>query len=145
MQMLPHHYTVQAHCTPSTELVTSSKGIPDLVTAGPAEFGGPGDQWSPETLIMSAVSSCFILSFKAVAAASKFPWKSLQCESIGKLDKVERVMKFTEITTKVKLVISDNNDQEKALKLLDKSEAICLVTNSLSAQVTLECEIEIEA
>ena len=145
MQALPHHYHVQANSTPDTQIITSSQGIPNMVTAGPAEFGGPGDQWSPETLMISAVASCFVLSFKAVTSASKFQWKSLECESIGKLEKVDRIMKFTEITTKVKLVISDPEAQEKALKLLKKSEAICLVTNSLTSELKLECDIVIEA
>lgn len=145
MQALPHHYNVQANSTPETQIITSSQGIADLVTAGPAEFGGPGDQWSPETLMISAVASCFLLSFKAVAGASKFPWKSIQCESTGKLEKVDRIMKFTEITTKVRLVISDQTAREKALKLLKKAEAICLVTNSLTAELKLECDIVIES
>ena len=144
MQPLPHHYQVQANSTPDTQIISSSNGIPDMVTAGPAEFGGPGDQWSPETLFVSAIASCFVLSFKAVANASKFPWKSIDCESIGKLEKVGRPMQFTEITTKVRLVIDDPDSQEKALKLLKKSEAICVVTNSLNAELKLECDIVIE-
>ena len=144
MQALPHHYNVQAHSTPDTQVITSSQGIPELVTAGPAEFGGPGDQWSPETLMISAVASCFLLSFKAVAGASDFSWKHIQCESTGKFEKVGRIMKFTEITTKVRLLISDQAAKDKALKLLNKAEAICLVTNSLTAELKLECDIVIE-
>ena len=59
--------------------------------------------------------------------------------------KVERQMKFTQITTKVRLVISDETAKEKALKLLNKSESICLVSNSLTSELKLECEIVIEA
>ena len=105
MQPLPHFYNVQIDSTPDTNLTASSTGIPDQVVAGPAEFGGPGDQWSPETLMLSAVASCFALSFKAVAGASKFTWKTFHCESIGKLEKIDRTMKFSQITTKVTLVI----------------------------------------
>ena len=76
MQALPHHYNVQVNSKPDSHLIASSPGIPNLIVAGPAEFDGPGDLWSPETLMMSAVANCFVLSFKAVANASKFPWKS---------------------------------------------------------------------
>lgn len=145
MQALPHFYKVQANSKPDEQIISSSTGIPSLVVAGPAEFDGPGDQWSPETLMMSAIASCFVLSFKAVANASKFPWKNLECESVGQLEKVQRVMAFTEVITKVRLVISDSADKEKALKLLEKSEAICIVTNSLNGVCKLECDIVIEA
>lgn len=145
MQSLPHHYNVKTHSTPDSQIIASSQGIPDLITSAPAEFGGPGDQWSPETLFMSAVASCFVLSFKAVAGASSFTWKDLQCESIGKLEKIERTMKFTEITTKVKLTIGNDVDKQKAIKLIEKSESICLVTNSLTASLKLEYDIIVEA
>ncbi|WP_413700440.1 OsmC family protein [Psychromonas sp. KJ10-10] len=145
MQALPHLYNVQVNSTPDTNLIASSKGIADQEVAGPAEFGGPGDQWSPETLILSATASCFVLSFKAVANASKFAWKDIHCESLGKLEKVGHIMKFTEITNKVTLVISDPTQEEMALKLLEKSESICLISNSLNCELKLECKIIIEA
>lgn len=145
MQALPHIYNVQVTATAESHLTASSSGLPNLTIDGPAEFDGPGDCWSPETLLMSAVANCFVLSFKAVAKASNFPWKTIHCEAIGKLDKVDRTMKFTQITTHVRLVINDLSTQEKALKLLEKAESICLVSNSLNSQLKLECEIVAEA
>lgn len=145
MQALPHFYNVQVTSTTDTHLITSSQGLPNLTVDGPAEFDGPGDCWSPETLLMSAVANCFVSSFKAVAKASNFPWKTIHCEAIGKLDKVDRLMKFTQITTQVRLVINDSGAQQKALKLLEKAESICLVSNSLNAQLKLQCEVVIKA
>ena len=145
MQALPHIYSVTAEGTVNSQLISSSKGIPDITVAAPAEFGGPGDQWSPETLLLSAAANCFVLSFKAIAKASKLEWKDIHCESVGKLDKVDRITLFTEITTKVKLTITDPNDKERAIKLLEKSESICLVSNSLKSTLMLECDIIVEA
>lgn len=145
MQALPHFYNVRVNSTPESNLITTSQGIPNLVVAGPAAFDGPGDQWSPETLLLSAVANCFVLTFKAIANASKFPWKAIECESTGKLDKIDLEMKFTEITTKVKLFINDPTAEDKALKLLYKVEPNCLVSNSLNVEVKLQGEIVIEA
>ena len=46
---------------------------------GAAEFGGPGDLWSPETMLAGAVAGCFILTFRAAARASSasIPWRKL--------------------------------------------------------------------
>ena len=145
MQALPHLYKVQSASKPNHLLTASSKGIPDLTVAGPAEFGGPGDQWSPESLLLSAVSNCLILSFKAVATIDDFSWINIECETLGKLDKVDRVMSFTEITSQMKLVISDLEAKEKALKLLKKAESICIVSNTLNAKLAFECEVVIQA
>ena len=144
MQPLPHQYNVQINATPDSDIKVSSQGVPHFIASAPVEFGGPGDQWSPETLFMSAVASCFALSFKAVAGASSFTWKNLQCEAIGQLEKVDRTIKFTQITNKVTLTIGNDVDKQKAIKLIEKSESICLVTNSLSASVKLEYDIVVE-
>lgn len=143
MQDLPHQYLVSVSGTPDANLQTTAANLPILTTAAPENFGGPGDQWSPEDLLIAAVANCTVLSFKAIARASKLEWVSIECASEGVLDKVERKMLFTEITTRVKLVIQSSDDKEKAEKLLFKAEEACLVSNSMTAETHLECEISI--
>jgi organic hydroperoxide reductase OsmC/OhrA len=41
----------------------------------------PGNAWSPETSLVAAVADCFILTFRGVAQAAKFPWESLEWTS----------------------------------------------------------------
>ena len=77
MQDFPHQYRVSANAKTAGNVVLSSSGVPDLPSAAPAEFGGPGDQWSPESLLVAAVADCFVLSFRAIARASQFDWASL--------------------------------------------------------------------
>lgn len=143
MDAFPHHYTVTASGSAAASHITvSSSGISDLTTDAPAEFGGPGDQWSPETLIMAAVADCFILSFRAIARASKVEWDSISCEASGTLDRVERINKFTEITLNVTVVASPDVSDDKLLKVLHKSEESCLITNSMTANVSLNTTIQ---
>ncbi|MEZ4375137.1 MAG: OsmC family protein [Polyangiaceae bacterium] len=92
----------------------TSPGVPDLDSAGPKAFGGPGDQWSPETLLLAAVSDCFILTFRAIAAANKLEWESLECNATGTLDKVEREIRVSQIELDVKLVVGDESVVEQA-------------------------------
>ena len=141
MASFPHSYQVTVSGKPEGSLLGSSEQAPELVVGPPLQFGGPGGQWSPEDLLVAAVANCFILSFRAVATASGLAWTSLQCASEGKLDKVDRTLRFTEITTRAKLVIPASTDQEAATKLLHKAEQICLVSNSLNSEVHLECEV----
>ncbi len=78
--------------------------MPALATAPPAEFDGPGDRWSPETLLCAAVADCLILSFRGVARAKKLPWTSLQCEVQGTLNRIEGKTHFTHILVRAALV-----------------------------------------
>jgi len=121
----------------------SSPGLASLDSAPPAEYGGPGDLWSPETLLAAAVADCFILSFRAVARASKLDWTSLSCEVDATLDRVDNVTRFTALTQRATLDVPAGTDEAKARRLLEKAERICLVTNSLTAEIHLEAEVRI--
>jgi len=56
MHPYPHLYTVQASASPEGDVPLACAGLPTLTTAPPAEFDGPGDRWSPETLLVGAVA-----------------------------------------------------------------------------------------
>ena len=61
---------MNASAAPAGSVDVTSAGLPDLATAPPVEFEGPGDAWSPETLLCAALVDCFILTFRAVARAA---------------------------------------------------------------------------
>ncbi len=143
MQPFPHHYTVAAEAALEGDVLLRSDRLPPIPSAAPAEFGGPGDRWSPETLLVAAVADCFVLTFRGIAAASKLAWTSLSCEVSGTVDRVERVTKFTDLVVRARLVVPDEAAAERAGRLLAKAEETCLVTRSLSATVHLEATVEV--
>lgn len=142
MQSFPHHYTVTSHSSADSNVTLNAAGLPELVSAPPKEFDGPGDQWSPESLLVAAIADCFILSFKAVAKASKFDWIDLQCEATGVLDRRDKVTCFVRFDVKATLTIGADVKGELATKLLEKAEHVCLITNSLSGESHLTTEIK---
>lgn len=141
MQDYPHHYVVKASGEPQSNVLIESEGLDSLVTAPPAQFGGPGNLWSPEELLSAAVADCFILTFKAIARASKLDWQSLSCEVDGILDRPEKNSLFTEFRLNVELTVSAGTDEAKALRLLEKAEKGCLITNSLKSEISLQAKI----
>lgn len=141
MQAYPHHYRATASSDNGPTVQISSQGLADLVTASPAEFGGPGDQWSPETLLVAAIADCYILTFKAIAGVSRLDWQHLQCAVEGKLDRVDNVTRFTAFDIRASLTIPAATDAGKARHILEKSEAVCLITNSLTGEKTLHIEL----
>lgn len=141
MQQLPHHYRVGATTRPDDDVALSSTGLAGIESAPPAEYGGPGDKWSPETLLVASVADCFVLSFKAIARASKFEWRSLECNVEGTLDREEKVTRFVRFHVKAVLEVPAGADEARARRLLEKAEESCLVTQSLKATPTLEAEV----
>lgn len=145
MQDLPHHYVVAASAKTDSIVNISGDGLAVIESAPPAEFGGPGDLWSPESLLVASVADCFILTFRAVARASKLEWVSLSCSVEGTLERVDKVTKFTEFKEAVVLQVAAGTDEAKARRLLDMAERSCLITNSLSAEVHLDADVKIAA
>ena len=143
MHPYPHLYTVQASANPTGDVPVSSAGLPALNTAPPAEFDGPGDRWSPETLLVAAVADCFLLSFRGVARANKFAWDSLECSVEGKLDKVAGKTHFTHYVVRATLRVPAGTDETKARQLLERAEHVCLISNSLVGQRSLEPTVAI--
>lgn len=143
MQDLPHHYQVTARAASGSNVELTSPGLAALDSAAPAEFGGPGDLWSPESLLVAAVADCFILSFRAIARASKLDWTALSCEVEGVLDRVDRITQFTVFNLNVTLEAPAGTDERRAMLLLEKAEKSCLVTNSMKSACHLDARVKI--
>lgn len=143
MEDFPHHYKVSATAELEGDVSLRSERVTSLPSAPPVQFGGPGDRWSPETLLVAALADCFVLTFRAIARTSKLAWISLSCEVIGTLDRVERVTKFTEFKVRASLRVPPGTKEERAHRILEKAEESCLITNSLSGKVHLETDIEV--
>jgi peroxiredoxin-like protein len=127
----------------SNPVITSDRLEP-FTSAPPEHFDGPGNLWSPETLLVAAVADCFALTFRAIARASQLPWTKLLCDADGTLDRSEGVTRFTAIDLHAWLVVPEETDAEKARVLLERAERNCLVGNSLRFKPTLHLNVSVE-
>ncbi len=141
MQDLPHHYVVNASSQEGEPVTIKATDLPEIVSDAPVQFGGPGGRWSPEELMMAAVADCFILTFRAIARASKLEWTTIDCSVDGTLERIDKVTRFTTLTVRARLTVSADTDHAKAERLLHKSEENCLITNSMTAESHLDTEI----
>src|SRR5687768_3982799 len=141
MKTLPHRYDVHLTGGPAGYAALSTAGVPDLRTAPPREYDGPGDAWSPEHLLLAAVQACFLFTLRAIARASKIEFTSLELDAAGTVDRQEGVTRFSEIVLRPVLTVSAGTDRERVLRLLEKSEKACLVSATLSTRIRLDPEI----
>ena len=147
--MEPHYYNVDVNWN------TERKGVmcsPELnrdagsciEVATPPEFpkGIPGI-WSPEHLFTAAVSSCLMTTFLSIAENSKLAFIDFSCKSKGKLEQVEGEFIMSEIILEPTVTITDEKDRERAERVLQKSEAACLISNSVKSKITMNPIIRI--
>lgn len=137
MQPLPHHYRVSARGEREGRVVLHHDGVAPIESESPAEFGGPGDAWSPEGLLVAAVADCFILSFRAVARAGRLDWDQLQVRCEGTLERIDGVTAFTAFDLRAELTVGADVDPARAETALQRAERACLISNSLKAAVHL--------
>jgi organic hydroperoxide reductase OsmC/OhrA len=141
MHPLPHHYRVRIGVRPEGEVSLDSAGLPQLRSLPPPEWGGPGGYWAPETLLLAALGDCTMLTFRAIAKASRFAWNELTADVEGKLERIDGNSSFTEITLRVRIVVPAGGDAARARQLLEKAERGCPVSNSLTAAKHVETEV----
>jgi organic hydroperoxide reductase OsmC/OhrA len=141
MKPLPHRYEVRLSGGPSGYATVSTSGLPDLRSAPPLDYDGPGDAWSPEHLLLAAVETCFLFTLRAVAQASRVELVRLELASEGTVDRQDGTTRFTEIVLRPRLTIGPGTDRDRALWALEKSERACLVSASLATPIRLEPEL----
>lgn len=142
MKPFPHEYAVTVAGLPEGDVDLRADRVPLLRSASPAQFGGPGDRWSPETLLVAAVGDCFLLTFRAVARAVELPWTSLRCDVTGTLERHDRVPEFTRFIIRAWLALPAGTSEELGRRALEKAEHGCLISNSLKATRQLEMVVE---
>jgi peroxiredoxin-like protein len=141
MQAFPHRYSITSAASSLGDVALSGDHLPTLSCAPPFEFDGPGDRWSPEELLVSAVAGCYVLTFRAVATVAKLPWMRIACDAEGLVDRIERTTQFIEMALRVRLEVPAGTDLALARQLLARAEHACLITNSLKGVVRLEAEV----
>ena len=152
--MEKHHYNVDIEwredrkgimCSPELA-VGKDKSSNCIEIATPPEFPkGMPNIWSPEHLFTAAVSSCLMTTFLAIAENSKLDFSDFSCKSKGVLERVDGKYLMTEIILEPTVIIKDEKDRERAERIVQKSEAACLISNSIKSKITMEVTIKIES
>jgi len=140
-----HIYTVDLQWKTGRKGTLSSEELNQtLEVATPPPFPkGMEGVWSPEHLLTASVSSCIMTTFLAIAENSKLEFEDFSCKANGKLDQVEGKYLMTEILVEPVLTILREEDHDKAERILQKSEAACLISNSIKAKVIMKPVINI--
>ena len=126
-----------------TGLAKSDSAPNAIHFTAPPEFGGMEGRWTPESLLLCAVASCYTTTFKALAEYSKFDYADLEIEIQGTVKKVESGYAFTEIRIRPNLSISDEAENDRAMRLLQKAKGLCLVSRALAVEQKFEPRVQV--
>ena len=139
-----HKYRTVAWWTSGQTGLAKSDSAPNAIHfSAPPEFGGLQSRWTPEDLLLAALASCFTTTFRVIAGYSKFEYTDLQVEVEGTVSRSESGYSFSEIILRPTLTIHDEEKRARALNLLQKTKAACLVSKALATVPALEPQVKV--
>jgi len=145
MHMEQANYEVKVNWKKDRKGILCSKVLQSKIeVATPPEFPkGIAGVWSPEHLLVAAVNSCLMTTFLDVAENSKFEFINFESTASGKLEKLDGRYVISEITLYPVVSVSDPQDKERAERILQKAESVCIISNSIKSRIVFKPEIRV--
>jgi organic hydroperoxide reductase OsmC/OhrA len=142
---IEHNYEVDVNWIQDRIGILFSPELNDeMQVATPPQFPkGVEKVWSPEHLFTAAVNSCLMTTFLSIAENSKLEFKKFNSKAYGKLEQIDGKYIMSEIILMPSLTIFKEEDREKAMRILTKSESACLISNSVKSKIIFQPEVKI--
>lgn len=137
----PHHYEVALTWTNGDRSDISAGPRPVIGGGSPPEFDGTDPaRWSPEHLILAALSQCLLLTWISLNKRSAIELKGWESTGSSTLDKTKEGLVFTEFRLKVRMKVPAER-VEDARKLAVTAKKYCIVANSLKTPAELDVDV----
>ena len=143
-----HHYRVTTTWTGNTgtgtsgyrdftrdhEVTIATKATPLLGSSDPT-FRGDPTRYSPEELLLTALSQCHMLSYLHVCAVNKIIVTAYVDHAEGTMVTDQTGGRFTEVILKPEITITADSDAALAEKLHEKAQQACFIAASVNFPV----------
>jgi organic hydroperoxide reductase OsmC/OhrA len=125
----------------SRDLEVRIAGKPVMLASTAPAYGGDDGKHNPEDLLLSALSTCHLLSYLALAARGGLPVVAYEDEASCVVDMKDGRVRITEATLRPTVTLAAGGDVEKATRLHAQAHQICFIANSVSFPVAIEPRI----
>ena len=119
-----------------------SRGHSAIGVTIPPQFGGPGDQWSPEELLIGAAQACTVATFTSLARRRGVAVASVSSSASGTVSRSPTGMSFSKVTLELHVVIEDDAQRALARELVERAHRGCIVSSSLRCPVDVQVVVE---
>lgn len=140
-----HNFRVVAWWASGRTGIAKCSSAPSAIHfTSPPALGGVDGRWTPEDLLLCAIASSYTITFRTLAENLKFEYTDLQVELEGTISKGDTGYSFGQVIIRPHLMISNEAERERALKLLHKADAVCLVARALSIDRKFEPTVQVK-
>lgn len=107
----------------------------------PPEYNGLHGTMTPEDAFVSSVLMCLATTFETYASKMRLNVTNYESEGTGTVDRVDGVVKFSEIRVKVRITIPLETKKASIQKAIDRARETCLVTASMNTSIDYDVQI----
>ena len=137
-----HYYEIKAKWKQGKEGELTEPTLPAIHTGTAPPFpGAVANAWAPEHLFVAAINGCLMTTFFAIAENSRLAFDFYECRARGKLEKVDGRYMISEVVLQPLIRVTFEKDIDRAERIIQKSENICLISNSVKTKIVLDPEI----
>lgn len=124
----------------------SAESIPsELPVAPPVQFNGVPGYWSPEQLLLAAVSSCYMATFFSFVHKFRAEVKDFRCNVIGQAALEKGSYHFVRINIYPEIFLPDEKFRSACVKAAGYTQKHCLVANSLDCDIIYHTAIKLSS
>ncbi|HET7441225.1 MAG TPA: OsmC family protein [Terriglobales bacterium] len=137
-----HEYHVTAWWTSGRSGLAKSDTAPNAI-----HFSAPPDglegNWTAVELLLASISGCFTTTFRTVASRSACEFTDLEVTANATIHNVSSSSYFDDIEVRPTVKITNIEECDRVLGLLEKAERLCLVARALRFPVKFESQVQV--
>ena len=136
---MTHNFTVDIEQTEGLRGKTQPRGVEQgLNFSVPPAFGGPGGEWTPEHFFAAGINTCIMATFLSIAQNSKFDVRGYRASATARMESTPEGLRMTQVELKPEVTVGTEEDKERALRMLEKAESMCPISNSTTAKIIFQ-------
>jgi peroxiredoxin-like protein len=121
-----------------------ARGRDTISVSIPTEFGGTGDRWSPEELLVGATQSCLVATFISLARRHGLVPSACRSSATGTLRSAGKSLAFGDVAIALQIAVETEEERQLAARIVEQAHKSCFVASSLRCPVTVDYTISIE-
>ncbi len=107
------------------------------VSSAPSYAGDP-TRWNPEDLLASALATCHLLTFLALASKARIDIKAYEDHAEATLETIDKISRIGEIRLRPIIRVARGTSSAKVIELFQKAHKYCIIANSVTCRVVME-------
>jgi organic hydroperoxide reductase OsmC/OhrA len=141
---MSHRFSVDIQWKEGLRGESTPRGVPATVAFSvPPAFGGPGGEWTPEHFYAAGIATCIMATFLSIARNSKLALTAYTAAATATMEETPQGLRMSRVEIEPRIVVASEADRDRALRLIQKAEAMCPISHSTTAKVTVTAAVEI--